>query len=147
MTFSIREIREDDFPTLIQLFNEFALFEKLPDKMQNSVERMISEKAYFHGFVAVSELDEIVGYVTYFYAYYTWVGKSMYLDDLYVLQKYRGSGIGTRLIHTIIDLAKSNGCHRLRWQVSGWNHPAIGFYENLGATVDGTESNCDLVLD
>jgi len=51
---TIRKIEEKDFAELIDLFREFALFEKLPDKMTNSVTQMKAEKEYLHGFVAVS---------------------------------------------------------------------------------------------
>jgi len=146
MNMTIRKIEEKDFAELIALFHEFALFEKLPDKMTNSVTQMKAEKEYLHGFVAVSESDTIVGYVTYFFAYYTWTGKSLYMDDLYITREFRGLGMGTRLIREVIDFAKSNDCKKLRWQVSEWNKPAIEFYQSLGATVDSVESNCDLIL-
>lgn len=146
MEFSIRTIREKDFPALISLFKEFAVFEKLPEQMVNSAEQMKKEKDYINGYVAETTDNELVGYVTFFDAYYTWVGRSLYMDDLYVKKSHRGNGIGTRLIQKVIDHAKASKCNRLRWQVSGWNKEAIEFYTSLGAVVDGTESNCDLNL-
>ena len=146
MTVTIRKIEEHDFPILIALFNEFALFEKLPEKMTNSVEQMLEEKDYLTGFVAMNNADEILGYVTYFFGYYTWIGKSLYMDDLYVRQDFRGAGVGTKLINEVIAFAKAENCKKLRWQVSEWNQPAIDFYKSLGAAVDDVESNCDLIF-
>jgi len=146
MIISVRKIQETDFPLLINLFKEFALFEKFPEKMTNSVDLMLTEKEHLTGFVALNGENEIVGYVTYFFAYYTWIGKSMYLDDLYVRPGFRASGIGTKLINEIITFAKAENCKKLRWQVSEWNHPAIEFYKSIGANVDSVESNCDLML-
>ncbi len=146
MTVTIRKIEEYDFPVLIFLFKEFALFEKLPGKMTNSVEQMMKEKEYLTGFVAVNAADEILGYVTYFFGYYTWIGKSLYMDDLYVRPDFRGAGVGTKLINEVIAFAKAENCKKLRWQVSEWNQPAIDFYKSLGANVDAVESNCDLVF-
>jgi len=146
MTVTIRKIEERDFPALIALFKEFALFEKLPEKMTNSVEQMLGEKEYLTGFVAVNNADEILGYVTYFFGYYTWIGKSLYMDDLYVRPDFRGAGVGTKLINEVIAFAKTENCKKLRWQVSEWNQPAIDFYKSLGATVDAVESNCDLIF-
>ena len=146
MNYNIRPIEPKDFPTLVKLFSEFAHFEKTPEKMVNSAVQMQKDAKWINGFVAVDEANEIQGYVTWFYAYYTWVGKSMYMDDLYVRPDYRGKSIGTKLIQSVIDHAKKEHCGRLRWQVSEWNAPAIKFYEKLGANVDGVESNCDLVL-
>jgi len=143
---NIRKIEETDYATLVLLFKEFALFEKLPDKMTNSVEQILQEKQYLTGFVALNAGNKIVGYVTYFFGYYTWIGKSLYMDDLYVRPGFRGAGVGTKLINEVIAFAKAENCKKLRWQVSEWNQPAIDFYKNLGANVDAVESNCDLVF-
>jgi len=146
MNISIRNLEPDDFESLVRLFKEFALFEKQPEKMTNSLEQMQLEKVYVNGFVAVSDANEIIGYATYFFAYFTWIGKSLYMDDLYVKQAHRGKGIGTKLINSIIDFAKAENCKKLRWQVSEWNQPAIDFYKSLGAVISPIESNCDLIL-
>lgn len=142
----VRQVEEGDFPQIVNLFKDFATFEKLPEKMTNSVERMNKEKAFFNCFVAETEDKLIIGYVTYFFGYYTWIGKSLYMDDLYVRPEYRANGIGTKLINKVIEFAKDSECHKLRWQVSEWNKPAIGFYKNIGAQVDGSEQNCDLIF-
>ena len=146
MNITIRPATKDDFGAILELFKEFAHFENLDDRMTNSVERMNAEKEYFNCLVAVNNQDEIVGYATYFFSYFTWTGKSLYMDDLYVKESYRGSGIGTLLINKVISFANANGCHKLRWQVSDWNAPAIGFYKSLGAVIDAQERNCDLDL-
>jgi GNAT superfamily N-acetyltransferase len=142
----IRPVEESDFSQIVSLFKDFAIFEKAPEKMTNSVERMNKEKAFFNCFVAETEDKLIIGYVTYFFGYYTWIGKSLYMDDLYVRPEYRANGIGTKLINKVIEFAKDSECHKLRWQVSEWNKPAIGFYKNIGAQVDGNEQNCDLIF-
>jgi GNAT superfamily N-acetyltransferase len=146
MNLTLRKIEETDFTDLIALFHEFATFEKHPEKMINSVAQMNAEKAHINGFVVVNETHEIIGYATCFFAYFTWIGKSMYMDDLYVKPEFRGQGIGTRLINSVIDMAKTEHCKKLRWQVSEWNHPAIDFYKSLGADISPVESNCDLIL-
>ena len=50
------------------------------------------------------------------------------------------------LIHQIIEYAKDTGCHKLRWQVSEWNKPAIDFYQKQGAEINHVDQNCDLVF-
>lgn len=147
MEIIIRSAVEADYPQIVDLFREFAEFEKLPERMTNSVDRMIKEKEFFNCFVAVTTDDRIIGYATYFFCYYTWTGKSLYMDDLYVQQEYRANGIGTKLINRVIEFAKDSKCHKLRWQVSNWNKPAIDFYKSIGAVFDNIERNCDLMLD
>ncbi|MCF8295410.1 MAG: GNAT family N-acetyltransferase [Bacteroidales bacterium] len=55
---------------------------------------MKAEQLHFKALVVENELTEIVGFALYFFAYYTWVGKCLYLDDLYVTETYRKKGIG-----------------------------------------------------
>jgi GNAT superfamily N-acetyltransferase len=143
----IRAIEETDFLQIMSLFKEFATFEKMPEQMTNSVERMSKEKDFFHCFVAEIKDKKIIGYATYFFCYYTWIGKSLYMDDLYVKPEYRANGIGTKLINKVIQFAKDSECNKLRWQVSDWNKPAIDFYTHIGAKIDSNEHNCDLIFD
>jgi RimJ/RimL family protein N-acetyltransferase len=35
----------------------------------------------------------------------------------------------------VAAIAVEEGCHRLQWDVLEWNTPAIGFYEQMGATM------------
>ncbi|TRX58434.1 GNAT family N-acetyltransferase [Fulvivirga sp. M361] len=142
----IRPVQEKDFEALIELFREFALFEKLPEKMTNSVEQMMKEKEFFNGYVAESEEKKIIGYATYFFSYHTWTGKSLYMDDLYVKEAHRHKGIGKKLLGAVIEFARKEKCHELRWQVSNWNKHARKFYKKIGATIDDVELNCVLSL-
>ncbi|NPA43325.1 MAG: GNAT family N-acetyltransferase [Chlorobi bacterium] len=144
LNYSIRPATEADFPAILGLIKELAEFEKAPEKVRNSVEQMKAEKDYFEALVAEKDDGEIIGMALYFYAYYTWVGKSMYLDDLYVKEKYRGRGVGKALLNRVIDTARKNNCKRLRWQVLEWNTPAIEFYKKMGVTLDDEWINCDL---
>ncbi len=142
----IRTAGEADFEQIVDLFREFALFEKLPEKMINTVEKMLKEKDLFNCFVAAGADGVIIGYVTYFFSYHTWSGKCMYMDDLYVKEPFRKKGIGMKLLQTVIASAKETDCHKLRWQVSSWNKNAREFYKSIGAEIDNIEMNCDLVL-
>lgn len=36
---------------------------------------METESDFINGFVVLNQNKTIIGYVTYFYAYYTWIGK------------------------------------------------------------------------
>lgn len=140
----IRNATQDDYPIILDLIKELALFERAPEKVTNTVEQMIEENDYFETIVACKDDGEIVGIALYFYAYYTWVGKSLYLDDLIVRKKYRGNKIGTKLLEEVLKIARENNCKRVRWQVLDWNKPAIEFYKEYGATLDGEWINCDM---
>jgi GNAT superfamily N-acetyltransferase len=146
MTTRIEPISSADHQQLAALFREFAEFQGMPHMMVNSVERMNREADYLNGFTVKSAEGEILGYATYFFAYYTWTGKSLYMDDLYVRPEYRGQGLGSRLIGEVAAFARANGCHKLCWMVADWNEPARGFYKALGAQIDDVERKCNLTL-
>lgn len=144
MNISIRKGEERDFDQIHNLFNEFSVFQKMPEKMTNTVDLMVQEKDFFNCFVAVNAKENrIIGYASYFYAYYTWIGKSMYIDDIFVMEQFRKQGIGKKLIEEVFGLARKENCKKVRWQVSNWNKNAISFYKSLGAIVDNIELNCD----
>jgi len=75
----------------------------------------------FNCIVAVNSNGQIIGFATYFFAFYSWTGKSVYLDDLFVLENFRGQQIGTRLMDKIFEIARITDCKKVRWQVSKWN--------------------------
>ena len=81
-----------------------------------------------------------------FFAYFTWSGRSLYLDDLFVKEAYRGQQIGKRLLGAVVDFASEEQCKKVKWQVSRWNTEAQEFYKKFGAVIDDVEWNCDLVL-
>jgi len=141
----IRRANEEDFPEIVTLIKEFSIFQGTPEKVMITVDQMREDKHLFQCLVA-EENKEIVGFATYFFAYYSWTGKALYLDDLYVKEAFRKQGIGRRLLSEVIDLANRQDCKKVRWQVSKWNLNAIEFYNSIGATIDEVEINCDYII-
>ena len=146
MNVTIRKGTESDFPAIYSLLKEFGEFQKTPERVTITPDQMIREKDLFRCFVAEMDDNRLVGVATFFFAYYSWTGKAIYLDDLYVQPAWRKHSIGKRLLNTVIDYAKEEQCKKIRWQVSKWNKNAISFYENMGAIIDDVEINCDLHL-
>lgn len=141
---TIRKAQINDFKEVYNLIKEFATFIRTPEKVVTTPEQMIEDKDYFQCYIALDK-GRIIGFATYFIAYYSWTGKTFYLDDLYVLESYRGQGIGNRLLDQVIATAKEEQCKKIRWQVSNWNQKAIAFYKSKGATIDEVEINCELI--
>lgn len=80
--------------------------------------------------------EEPAGFALWFYNYSTFLARpGLYLEDLFVLPRFRGHGVGRRLLVHLAGLAVARGCGRMEWSVLGWNQPAIGFYRKLGATL------------
>lgn len=145
MNYNITPAAEEDFPGILALIQEFAIFQKMPDKVSVSLQQMLEGKTLFNAFIAKTD-DRIIGFASYFPAWYSWSGKALYLDDLYVRDAYRKMGIGKALLDAVVGKAKVENCIKVRWQVSNWNTNAIEFYKKMGAEIDEVEINCDLRL-
>jgi diamine N-acetyltransferase len=146
MNIIIRNSARPDYPAILNLMNEFALFQKTPYKVSITLQQMEAGENLFNCFVAETDDHKIIGFASYYFTWNSWSGKGLYLDDLYVTESFREKKIGTELLDAVIDLAKKTDCKKLKWQVSKWNEHAIGFYKKMGAAIDDTEINCDLSL-
>lgn len=58
--------------------------------------------------------------------------KTLYIDDLCVLEDFRGSGVGKAMYEYAVDFAKSIGCYNLTLNVWAENKNAMKFYEAMG---------------
>ena len=136
----IRKATKNDMPSVLELIQELATFEKEPDAVVVTVDDLVrdgfSENPLFQCFVA--EVDnEIIGMALYYYRYSTWKGKTIHLEDLIVKENKRGTGAGFALYKEIIKQGKVENVRRIEWNVLDWNTPAIDFYEKSGAKVLG----------
>ena len=134
----IRKATRNDMPSVLELIQELATFEKEPDAVVVTVDDLVrdgfSENPLFQCFVA--EVDgEIIGMALYYYRYSTWKGKTIHLEDLIVKENKRGTGAGFALYKEIIKQGKAENVRRIEWNVLDWNTPAINFYEKSGAKV------------
>lgn len=134
----IRKATKNDMPSVLELIQELATFEKEPDAVVVTVDDLVrdgfSENPLFQCFVAEVE-NEIIGMALYYYRYSTWKGKTIHLEDLIVKENKRGTGAGFALYKEIIKQGKAENVRRIEWNVLDWNTPAIDFYEKSGAKV------------
>lgn len=132
----IRQATEKDIDIIFNFINELAIYEKLENEVIATKE-LILETLFKNNKADVliaNYYGKPVGMALYFYTYSTFLGKiGIYLEDLYVKEKYRGKGIGKLLINNLAKICLDNGYGRLEWSVLDWNKPSIDFYENLGA--------------
>jgi GNAT superfamily N-acetyltransferase len=84
----------------------------------------------------VAELDGIVVGYAFFETYYNtdFASRDVFLDDLFVLEHARRSGVGTALFNAVSDEARKRGARTIAWAVRSANVPARTFYASLGAT-------------
>lgn len=136
MEFNIRDVKQEDLVSVLELIQELADFEKASDEVKVTIEELSSDfqNNLFNCLVAEGN-GEIVGIALFYNRYSTWKGKTIHLEDLIVTQRYRGKGVGKGLLDAIVAKAKSEKLRRVEWNVLDWNTPAIEFYKNVGANV------------
>jgi GNAT superfamily N-acetyltransferase len=148
MDITIRKGEAKDVPAMLQLVKELAVFERAPDAVWNTEADMLADgfgaQPFFQTFVAELPDGEVVGIAMYHWAYSSWKGKYMYLDDLYVKEKMRGKGTGKQLLDTFLKEAQAQGANMVKWQVLNWNEPAIKMYEKHGVTFDNEWIDCKI---
>jgi len=151
MKFIIRKATPEDVPVIFQLIEELALYEKAPQEVINTPEKMLvegfGENPAYECLVAELETNKVIGISLYYYRYSTWKGKSIYLEDLIVTEKYRGIGAGKALFERTAKECEVQNLPLFTWQVLDWNTPSINFYKKYGAKLDGEWINGKLTLE
>lgn len=134
----IRAARADDFTTLWELMREFAVYERLENEFTGTPEalaRHVVGDAWPKVDCLVAEVDgERAGFAICFGVISTfWAKPLMWLEDIFVAERFRGRGAGYALLKAVATLAVERGCPRVDWVVLDWNQPSIDFYERVGA--------------
>jgi len=131
----LRVATVSDVGLLLRFFRELAEYERNPDAVVIQQETLIKDgfgpQPRFRSLIA--EWDgEAIGYGLFYAFYSSWKGSRIFLEDLFVREAFRGRGIGRALLSEVARIARQEGCHGMRWEVLGWNEPAIRFYKSLG---------------
>ncbi len=58
--------------------------------------------------------------------------KTLYIDDICVLEGSRGSGVGRAIYNYVLDYARSIGCYNVTLNAWTCNPGAVAFYEKMG---------------
>lgn len=147
MNVNIRKGRKEDVPAVHKLVMELALFEKAPDQVTNTVEKMMEDgfgQSPVYGLIVAEAENKIIGMAIYFIKYSTWRGKGLFLEDLVVTESQRKTGTGKKLFDAVIAEAKRMSAKTMHWQVLDWNTPAINFYKKYNCTFEPEWIDCKL---
>lgn len=140
MDIVIRPAEEKDVPRIVELTEELAEYEHLSELCSITAEmfsRLIFEEHSLS--VLCAEKDGIIIGIAsyYFYKISTFSGKKvLYLEDLYIIPKERGKGIGTQFFAELKKIAENIGCGKIEWKCLKWNEPSLAFYDKLGGRRD-----------
>ncbi len=133
----IRKMTPEDRPCVLEMMRRFyaspaVLSNGSEEIFLNDIENCIHENPYLEGYI-METAEEVQGYAMVAKSYSTEFGKPcIWIEDLYVKEQYRGTGVGSALLAFITN--KFPGCV-FRLEVEEENGPAIRVYEKNGFSV------------
>lgn len=141
VSFGIREATKKDIPTIMSLARQLAVYEKSPESFvgtHGDFEKWgWGPDSIFKVLLAENtgkEGPEYVGFALYYFTFSTWTGRpTLWLEDVFVPEELRGSGVGSALLGRLAKIALEKGCARMEWTCLDWNEPSRQFYFRLGA--------------
>ena len=137
MTHQIRKATIQDSALILEFIKELAAYEQLEHQVSGTVENI--QRTLFCDYpkaeVLILEAEhKPAGFALFFHNYSTFLCKhGIYIEDIYVREKYRGKGYGKYLLQSICSIAKDRDCGRVEWWCLDWNKSSIDFYLKLGA--------------
>jgi len=135
--FSIRRAKPGDEEAIYKLLREFAEFEFRLDEYHLTPE--IVRRDVFGPnpklLVALAFRDgEPVGLTNWYWSYSSFAAKrGLFIEDIFVLPKWRKQGLGTQFLAYLAKEAEREGAARMDWMVLDWNEKAMLFYKKLGS--------------
>jgi GNAT superfamily N-acetyltransferase len=130
----VRAAVPSDVPLLKGMIEEFARHERLPvsrTEAQLLADGFGSAPA-FGTFLAFWD-DVPAGYALFHPSYSSFRGRGIFLEDLYVAERYRGRGIAARLFARVAATALESNAFGVDLNILDWNEPARRFFTNYGA--------------
>ena len=137
MNYSIREATLNDFDKgLLKVFIEGYRYHQngRPDIFanisDNDLKNDLIENFDKLNTIVILEDESIVGYLSYkIKEKHT---KKLDVDQLVILEQYRGKGLGKKLMDEAKKIAIDNGCDRIELNCWMFNENALAMYEHIG---------------
>jgi ribosomal protein S18 acetylase RimI-like enzyme len=123
-----------DLARLMIGFRDWFERDTPPDEaFGRGVQRLLAEENADYLLAAVDPDSPPVGFCALRYRYGVWLdGLDCCLEDVFVEESARGTGLGQALVEAAITRARERGAKRVELDVNDQNTPAWKLYEKLG---------------
>ncbi len=131
----VRDLQDSDEAAWRRLWAGYCTFYnvEMSDQQTNFTwERLLDPASTVKGLVAENTEGRVVGLCNYLLHDNTWtMTPVVYLEDLFVENTLRGSGVGEALISELQDRMKAQGWSRIYWMTKENNYRARGLYDKF----------------
>jgi GNAT superfamily N-acetyltransferase len=129
---------EDDLPELVPLLQAYCAFygrEPPAHELEALALALIADPVNEGTQLLARDLrGRPIGFATLFWSWETTQpGRLAVMNDLYVAEHARGSGVADALIAACADAARARGCRQLSWVTAPSNARAQAVYARTGA--------------
>lgn len=134
MDIEIKPVSQDETETAYILTKELMEHHNALDIFTMTKQRFreLLETGSLVSFIACTG-HEPIGVMNIFYKYTTFSGrKILYIEDLYVRERYRGCGTGGKLLERARKIATENDCEQIELKCAIWNRNSAEFYKSHG---------------
>ncbi len=129
---SVRPAQPDDLATLAGLVAGFRDFWGRAEPTDHAIERGVGTLLADPG-AEFLLAPPARGFALIRFRYVVWTdSEECELEDLFVRDAERGSGLGRALTEAAMDRARERGCVRMNISANDANSPAIDLYRGLG---------------
>lgn len=137
MKIEYKQAAVSDEETLMTLRREFCEHEPFPnpldEKTNCAVLRRLIENESFGRIWLILVEDEAAGYVVLSFGYsLEYAGRDALIDELFLREKFRGIGIGKRIIAFIEDFCREQNIKAVHLEVERENIAAKSLYHKAG---------------
>jgi ribosomal protein S18 acetylase RimI-like enzyme len=131
----IRGARFSDQADLLRLIRAYYRFDGIRFRtasVEKALRRLLQTRALGRVWLMLDN-DKAIGYVVLTYNFdLEFDGLEGLVTDLFIVEKYRGRGLGKRALDAIDDYCRTRGISTVELQVTSENTEALAFYRRIG---------------